>query len=41
LNQLARKAGLPQDAWKAEDARLSVFTTQEHHFPTLLPAAQK
>ena len=41
LNQLARKAGFPQDAWKAEDARLSVFTTQEHHFPSLLLAGQQ
>ncbi len=32
LTQLARKVGLPGDAWKAEDARLSVFTDQERHF---------
>ncbi len=41
LNQLALKAGLPQEAWKAQDARLSVFTTQEHHFPSVLPAGQE
>jgi AMMECR1 domain-containing protein len=34
LTQLARKAGLPDDAWKAKDARLMVFTTQERHFST-------
>ena len=35
LDQLALKAGLARDAWKAEDARLSVFTSQEHRFPSL------
>jgi len=35
LDQLALKAGLARDAWKAEDVRLSVFTSQEHRFPSL------
>ncbi len=37
LEQLALKAGLPPDAWKAKDARFFVFTTQERHFPTVRP----
>jgi len=32
LSSLARKAGLPPDAWRRKDARLSIFTTQERHF---------
>ena len=32
LSRLALKAGLPADAWKAEDTRLEVFITSEHRF---------
>jgi len=28
LSELCRKAGLPRDAWKSPDAKLSVFTGQ-------------
>ena len=35
LRQLAMKAGLPPDAWQEKDARLSVFTSQERHFPSV------
>ena len=39
LTRLARKAGLPDDAWKDEDACLWVFTDQERHFSS--PFADK
>jgi len=35
LRQLALKVGLSPDAWKAEDAKLSVFTTFERRFPVV------
>ena len=38
LTRLARKAGLPGDAWKAKDARFWVFTDQQRHFSSAFDA---